>query len=193
MHLLGKVVEVYNALQELGVLIHHFEDVPCVLHFHLEALGLHVVRLALFQELRLVVVFQADCVALIRQVSFIRVLILAKDQLARVLEVFNVLVAHLGSVQDGGDGVDGSVEPAVPDVLQVDDSLQVLTDIHRVILFRVELRAQALDLVHEALGEVGVPLGLGVILVVRGELLNPLHLLEKDLSVVQLFPASSMT
>ena len=185
----GEVVEVGDALEELGVLVHHLEHVPEVRDLGLEALGLDVVGLALLDELGVVVVLEAELVALVGEVGDVGVLVLAQDELARVLEVLDVLVAHLGYVEDRGDRVDRGVVAAIADVLDVDDLLEVLANVELVEGGGIDLGAEVGDPLHELLADDAVALGFGIIGVVVGVVPDSVHPLEDDLRIGKLFLA----
>jgi len=111
-----------------------------MLNFRIETLKLHIVGFSLFGKLSAVNVFHLNLIPFIRQVRGVRILIFANDNFAGILQVFNVLIAHLRGVKDGSNGIDGRIEPAVPDVFDIDDLFKVFPDIHLIKGFRINFR-----------------------------------------------------
>ncbi len=154
-----------------------------MLNLGLEGANHDFVSLALFEQLLLIVVAEADLIALVGKKSRIGVVVLAEDEFAGVLEVFNELITHLRGIENRGKRVDSGIESAVADIFDIDDLLEILADVQLIEGRRIDFGAKVVDAVHQLLGDDVVALALGIVDVVGSMVLNLVHPGEDDFAV----------
>ncbi|GBU27664.1 hypothetical protein R84B8_01201 [Treponema sp. R8-4-B8] len=154
-----------------------------MLNFSLETLNHYIVGLAVFDELGIVKIAKLNTVALVWKMGDIGVFVFAQDDFTSVLEVFNVLISHFGSVKNSGEGVNRGVKAAVADIFHVDDLFNVLANIKGVIGFRVNFGAKVGDLFHKFFRHERIASGFGIVNFVICHSLNFTEFIEDNFAV----------
>ena len=182
-----QIAEVGNAYHEFRLIVLSLQNVPQVFNLGFKRADHHFVCLALFNQLRVVIIAQANLVAFVGKIGNIGVVIFTQQQLACVFEVFNVLIPHLGCIEDGRQRIDCGVKAAVPDIFNIDDALYVFADIELIKGFRIDFRPQVGNAFHQFFGNGCIAFAFGIFNIIIGDAGNLFDFIEDNFAVGQLF------